>query len=30
VYRGFLEADSAGRYLNTEVKGKYEYEKAEG
>ncbi len=29
VYRGFLEADSAGRYLNTEVKGKYEYEKAE-
>ena len=27
VYRGFLEADSAGRYLNTEVKGKYEYQK---
>ncbi|KKM62355.1 hypothetical protein LCGC14_1522560 [marine sediment metagenome] len=28
VYRGFLEAGSAGAFLNTEVKGKYEYEKA--
>lgn len=27
VFEGFMTADSAGKYLNAEVKGKYEYEK---
>ncbi|MBQ6627966.1 MAG: KTSC domain-containing protein [Methanobrevibacter sp.] len=27
LYESFLEAESKGRFMNTEVKGKYEYEK---
>lgn len=28
VYRGLLEAGSPGRFLNSDIKGKYDYEKA--
>ena len=27
VYKQFLEAESKGRFMNSEVKGKYEYER---
>ena len=27
LYESFLEAESKGRFMNSEVKGKYEYER---
>ena len=27
LYESFLEAESKGKFMNSEVKGKYEYEK---